>query len=223
MPKKSFRSVLEQRLGKFPDFLIYYMLEWIIMFMILVAGILAIVSDYFAEFCELKIPCLLCTKIDQVLVHKNPDFYYQNSVCQAHKEDMASLAFCNMHKKLSDIRSMCEGCLVWFTIEKERSGFIGDIRKSPNIDQSYHRSETETCSCCGETLKLKSPKKYKHALSLKTLAPSPRAPLLEKNYDTQVKFEEHTKSELPLPQHEPAPHNAGQKIILASFVLYDRV
>ncbi|XP_010533436.1 PREDICTED: probable myosin-binding protein 5 [Tarenaya hassleriana] len=119
MPKRSFKNFVEQELGRIPQFVIFAFLEWILIAILFIDGFLAFLSNEFARFFELKIPCLLCTRIDHVLVRRNPDFYYNSSICDSHKKKVSSLAYCHIHKKLSEIKHMCEGCLLSFATEKE--------------------------------------------------------------------------------------------------------
>ncbi|KAJ1421775.1 GTD-binding domain [Sesbania bispinosa] len=199
MASRSFSHFVEQEMGKFPHFVIYVLLEWVLIIILFLDGFLAFSANEFARFFELKIPCWLCTRFDHVLVHRHPDFYYNESVCEAHKKDMSSLAFCHMHKKLSDIRKMCEGCLLSFATEKESDcdtykSLVGILHKdlecfvedgqpiqlSLKDDGIMHvdTSSNQKCSCCGGPLKVKSSSfaKGKHSGSFaRAPTPSPRA------------------------------------------------
>ncbi|KAF7838397.1 putative myosin-binding protein 5 [Senna tora] len=119
MASRSFPRYVEEELGKIPHFVIFAMLEWVLIVILFLDGLLAFAANEFAKFFELKIPCWLCTRIDHVLVHRNPDFYYNDSICESHKKDVSCLAFCHNHRKLSDIKKMCESCLLSFATEKE--------------------------------------------------------------------------------------------------------
>ncbi|GFP97702.1 hypothetical protein PHJA_001914300 [Phtheirospermum japonicum] len=197
----SFRSFVEQNLGQFPHFLLYVILEWLIIILLFIDGIIAFTCNEIARFFELRIPCLLCTRIDHVLVHRNSHFYYNDSICENHKMDISTLAYCHVHKKLSDIRTMCKGCLLSFATEKESDvdkykslvgilhkdadWFVEDERKS--LLKPVKKDETEIlsdeksgilrCCCCGEALRLKSSAKFNRTLSMNAPTPSPRAPM----------------------------------------------
>ncbi|XP_018443439.2 probable myosin-binding protein 6 [Raphanus sativus] len=119
MFKRSFKNFVEQELGSFPKFLIYIVLEWILITTLFIDGLLAFLSNQYARFFDLNAPCLLCTRIDHVLVPRDPHFYYNDSICDSHKKKVSSLAYCHVHKKLSEIKHMCEGCLLSFATEKE--------------------------------------------------------------------------------------------------------
>ncbi|GLU21450.1 hypothetical protein SLE2022_375880 [Rubroshorea leprosula] len=206
--KRSFKRFVEQELGRFSHFLIYAALEWMLILLLFINGFLAFFANQFANFFELQMPCLFCTRIDHVLTHKGPDFYYNDSICDAHKKDVSSLAFCHVHKKLSDIRRMCEGCLLSFSTTKESDcdtykSLVGilhkDIELFVDVDQELHlslpvgkkddpeiveKSSQHRCSCCREPLKVKSSNvKGKNSVLLSTAtapapAPSPRATFL---------------------------------------------
>ncbi|EPS58435.1 hypothetical protein M569_16379, partial [Genlisea aurea] len=183
---RSFRKFIEENLGKLPHFVIYALLEWLIIILLFIDGFLAFLSNEIAGFFELKIPCLLCTRIDHILVHRNPNFYYNDSICESHKRDISSLAFCHVHKKLSDIRSMCQGCLLSFSVEKDSEfdkykSIVGIQHKDDGAEGVYdEKSGILRCSCCGEVLKSRSSSRYKRSFSVNipTPAPSPRAHFL---------------------------------------------
>ncbi|KAE9467320.1 hypothetical protein C3L33_00768, partial [Rhododendron williamsianum] len=203
MASPSFKHLAERKLGRFPHFVVYALLEWTLIFLLFIDGFLAFVSNEFAKFFDLKIPCLLCTRIDHVLVHRNSNFYYNDSICESHKRDISSLAYCHMHRKLSDIRSMCEGCLLSFATERESDtdaykSLVGILHK--DIDtfmeddhrishrQPYlgkrddamkvEKSGVHRCSCCGEALKMKPSSSMNASFLSQAPAPSPRAPVL---------------------------------------------
>ncbi|XP_057479213.1 probable myosin-binding protein 5 [Actinidia eriantha] len=179
MASRSFKRFVEQQMGRFPHFIIYAVLEWVLIVLLFVDGFLAFLSNEFAKFFELRIPCLLCTRIDHVLVHRNSNFYYNDAICEAHKRDISSLAYCHDHRKLSDIRYMCEGCLLSFATERESNtdtykSLVGILHKDIDTfmeddhrfnlkgkrdDQGIQVVEKsvgiQKCSCCGEALKMK--------------------------------------------------------------------
>ncbi|CAN4086114.1 unnamed protein product [Withania somnifera] len=171
-------------------------------------GFLALFTNEYAKFFELKVPCLLCTRIDHVFIKRNSSFYYTDSICEGHKKDISSLAYCHVHKKLSDLRNMCEGCLLSFATEKEADcdkykSLVGILHKdidcfvedeqimsikSVKHDEGIIKTGTvvvKNCSCCGEPLKSRT--KYARSTSVngnhysQAPASSPRSPLTGKN------------------------------------------
>lgn len=183
--KRSFTRFVEQELGKFPHFVVCAVLEWVLIILLFIDGFVAFLASEFAKFFELRVPCLFCTRIDHVFVNKNADFYYNNAICESHKKDVSSLAYCHNHKKLSDIRKMCEVCLLSFATEKESDcntykSLVGILHKDlecfveddncqvvslPPVGKKDEGLQMEKvggggddccCSCCGESLKVKS-------------------------------------------------------------------
>ncbi|KAI3935897.1 hypothetical protein MKX01_004624 [Papaver californicum] len=170
--KRTFKELVEQKLGKVAYFLINAILEWILIAILFIDGLIAFAANEFARFFDLQIPCLLCTRVDHVLVRRDPDFYYNDSICESHRRDVSSKAFCHVHKRLSDIQQMCEACLLSFATEnkpncdpyKSLVGILGADLEGPIDD---HKSEEEEdllqvekslihrCSCCGEPLRVK--------------------------------------------------------------------
>ncbi|XP_008239682.1 PREDICTED: probable myosin-binding protein 5 isoform X1 [Prunus mume] len=186
MAKRSFTRYVEQELGKLPHFVIYALLEWMLIILLFIDGFLAFAANEFAKFFELRIPCWLCTRIDHILVHRDQDFYYNDSICEAHRKDVSYLAYCHNHKKLSDIRKMCEACLLSFATEKESDcdtykSLVGILHKDLEcfVEDDYHQIQLSvpaartweeaagqvensgsivqvSCSCCGVPLKMSS-------------------------------------------------------------------
>lgn len=205
---RSIRCFVEQELGKLPHFLLYATLEWMLIIMLFIDGFIAFAANEFARFFDLKIPCLLCTRIDHVLVQRDPDFYYNDSICDCHKKDVSSLAYCHVHKKISDIRQMCEACLLSFATEKSSDcdtykSLVGILHKDLEllVDDDYEvqlslpsrkddwmyteSSSANRCACCGAPLKAKSTTKtrYHHQSSVVAPSPSPRVSYLNLRND----------------------------------------
>lgn len=204
---QSIRIFIEEKLGTFPHFLIYVILEWVMIILLFIDGFLAFICNEFAKLFDLRIPCLLCTRIDHVLVHRNSSFYYNDSMCEVHKKDISSLAYCHVHKKLSDIRSICDGCLLSFATEKDSDcdrykSLVGILHKDIDCfveddQRTYVKSGKKDealqgdltgvprCSCCGDPLKTRSSSKFIRSPSMNANAPtpSPRAPLLSWKYE----------------------------------------
>ena len=197
MATKPLTRFVEQRLGKWPLFVMCVVLEWVLIIVLFLDGFLALLANELAEYFELEIPCWLCTRMAHVLAHKTPDFYYNNSLCEPHKKEVSSLAFCSNHKKLSDIRKMCEGCLLSFATGKESDSgtyksllgilqkdlefFVEDGQrvqlslKDDGVMQA-EKSRTHRCACCGAPSTKPSFSKGRNSGShLRAPATSPRA------------------------------------------------
>ncbi|XP_057550099.1 myosin-binding protein 1-like isoform X2 [Amaranthus tricolor] len=149
---RSFTSVLGSAL-----------LEWVLIVMLFVYGIFGYLIAKFARYCELPIPCLLCSRIDHILGGEKVGFYW-DMICGNHKLEISSLVYCHFHEKLVDVHGMCESCLFSFATKdksnsetyrllvgklggEDLSGFddnhvTGD-RKTKSFDMKH-------CCCCNE-------------------------------------------------------------------------
>ncbi|CAF1926759.1 hypothetical protein HID58_065277 [Brassica napus] len=233
MSNRSFKNFIEEELGTFPHLFIYAILEWIIIILLFIDGLLAFFSNQFARFFNLITPCLLCTRLDHALVKTNPDFYYNDSICDSHKRNISSLAYCHVHKKLSEIKHMCEGCLLSFATEKESDvdtykSLIGILHKDLELliderelqlafpvagskkDENFHRTNNrlqkqQNCSCCGEFLKIKTekPKNNNNQSFFAGPSPSPRVSFNQRTLD----LSQIKYSELP--EGEDSVNNKG--------------
>lgn len=238
--RSSSTGFVEKQLGKFPHFVMCMVLEWVLIVVLFLDGFLAFFTVEFAKYFELEIPCWLCARMNHVLAYKTPDFYYNSSICEAHKKDVSSLAFCHNHNKLSEIRKMCEGCLLSFATQKESDcdtykSLVGVLNKnlecfiedSQNIQLSLKddgalqadKSTTQRCSCCGAPLKAKSNfSKGKNSVSfLQAPTASPRAhPFIatknEESRDLESPRIPYTKSYFELPQNEDGNKAENQTI-----------
>lgn len=199
--------LLEQPVESFPHALRNAILEWVMIVLLFVDGLLAFVSNEFARLFGLRTPCLLCTRIDHLIVTRTANFYYNDSICDLHKRDVSSLGYCSVHKKLSDIRSMCQVCIVSFATEKdsdcdkfktaagilnkdidrivddERRSLLRRLKKDDGDVPDDRCGPNSWCSCCGEPLKLRASKKFLRNLSTKSPAPSPRMSWLANRND----------------------------------------
>lgn len=137
--------------------------EWLLMFMLLVYGLFGYIITKFARYCELQIPCLLCSRIDHLLGSEKVGFY-RDMICKDHKLELSSLVFCHFHEKLVDVRGMCESCLFSFATKdksnaetyrllvgklgaEDISGFEED---SLLEDHKPASSNMKHCCCCNE-------------------------------------------------------------------------
>ncbi|KAF5187646.1 Myosin-binding protein [Thalictrum thalictroides] len=152
-------------------------LEWLLIFLLFVNALFSYLVTKFARFCKLKIPCILCSRLDHVFGNEKPGFY-RDLVCGAHKLEISSLVFCHVHDKLADVHGICEGCLFSFATEKKSNSetyrlLVGKLgvdhefflNKDPLRKQHMLDSTSEShCSCCNEIWKA-SP--YTNRLPLK--------------------------------------------------------
>ena len=232
-------SFVEQYLGKFPHFVLCMVLEWVMTISFFIDGFLTFFTTEFARFFGLDIPCWLCAKMNHVLAHKTPIFYYNHSMCETHKKDVSYLAFCHNHKKISDIRKMCEGCLLSFATQKESDydtykslvevlnrnlECIVEDGKNIQLSLKYEgvlqveKGNTQMCSCCGAPSKLKSsiPKCKKSGSFLQ--ASSQAHPFVTSKYEESCDLDSpqimYAKKDSELPQNEDDSNLKNQNIQL---------
>ncbi|XP_074311423.1 myosin-binding protein 1 isoform X2 [Silene latifolia] len=148
--------------GSFTAVLASALLEWLLIFMLIVYALFGYLITKFARYCELPIPCLLCSRIDNILGGEKPGFYW-DMICGNHKLDISSLVYCHFHEKLVDVRGMCETCLFSFATkdksnaetyrllvgklgEKDLSGYD----EGTSFDDNHVTETLKHCSCCNE-------------------------------------------------------------------------
>ena len=147
-------------------------LEWVLMLLLLLEGLLSYLVTTFAHLCKLQPPCPMCTRLDHVLGKAQKGFYC-NLMCSSHKAEASSWAFCHIHQKLVDVHSMCEACLLSFATDKKSNletyrSLVGKLavgidnaRCRDNFTSGNEATEApvlkETlCSCCSRPLEVKS-------------------------------------------------------------------
>ncbi|CAJ2631465.1 unnamed protein product [Trifolium pratense] len=145
------------------------LLEWLLILFLLISAIFSYVITKFARYCNLKSPCLFCSRLDHVL-GKQKRGYYFDLICSFHKSEISSLVFCCKHDKLVNIHGVCETCILSSAIidksnavtsrllvgkseedeeEKEESGSVFD--HDPLLGE---RIIAGHCSCCSEKFRL---------------------------------------------------------------------
>ncbi|KAL8215960.1 hypothetical protein R6Q57_022797 [Mikania cordata] len=209
MSKRTFRMFVEEELGEFPHFVVGAVLEWVLIASLFIDGFIAFLSYKFAMVFQLDPPCVLCTRIDQSLAATNPSSYYNNSICESHKKDISSLAYCHVHRKLSDIRNMCDGCLISFQTDRSESDSVatknrtnvykdGDQEMKLKVvktgKETPRVAEMSKCSCCGESFKkrtsskvfIRTPSNLRASLTAPAFSPRvPLTPMGWRNNDTK--------------------------------------
>ncbi|KAK9732881.1 hypothetical protein RND81_04G029500 [Saponaria officinalis] len=147
--------------GSFTAVLASALLEWLLILMLIVYAIFGYLITRFARYCELPIPCLLCSRIDNILGGEKAGFYW-DMLCGNHKLEISSLVYCHFHEKLVDVRGMCETCLFSFATKDKSNaetyrllvGKLGEEDLS-GIDDETLRDDDLTenlkhCCCCNE-------------------------------------------------------------------------
>lgn len=134
-------------------------LEWLLMFMLFLDASFAYLVTKFARYCELQIPCLLCSRIDHVMGKEKKGFYW-DLICVNHKLEISSRVVCRAHDKLVDVHEMCEDCLFSFaTVNKSNAEtcrlLVGKMGGDHPVafdqpEDGKGVSGKRICSCCNE-------------------------------------------------------------------------
>lgn len=88
--------------------------EWILIILLLIDSFCLYLATKICRSFKLQTPCLLCSRFCYLLGNEKLGFY-RNLVCDSHKLEISSLAFCHVHQKLANAREMCETCLLSFS------------------------------------------------------------------------------------------------------------
>lgn len=137
--------------------------EWMLMFMLFIDACFSYLVTKFACYCELEIPCLLCSRLDHVLGEEKTGFYW-DLMCGNHKSEISSLVLCHVHNKLVDVHGMCEHCLFSFATTNKSNAetyrlLVGKMGSGPHVelnhdpllkDHTLGSSGTQICACCNE-------------------------------------------------------------------------
>nr|KYP49238.1 hypothetical protein KK1_029078 [Cajanus cajan] len=141
--------------------------EWLLIFLLLLDALLSYLLTKFASYCQLQLPCLLCSRLDHILGHEKPELY-ENLFCSNHKSEISSLVSCHIHGKLADGNKMCDDCLLSVTAKNKRSakthrllvgklGLVlgGSGSQSPSLSRDLFAGPkgTRQCTCCGKLWK----------------------------------------------------------------------
>ncbi|KAK6164548.1 hypothetical protein DH2020_001412 [Rehmannia glutinosa] len=143
--------------------------EWLLIFLLFVNAALSLACAI-CEYCELKTPCMLCSRLDNGFGKKKPGCYW-NLLCNNHREEISSLVSCSVHGKFADVHGMCEECLVPIVrqIKSNSDSYRLLVGKSwLDVDRSVLQNlvlnkhirlgspDHRTCSCCSKTWRAKS-------------------------------------------------------------------
>jgi hypothetical protein len=139
-------------------------LEWLLLLLLFLNGAFSYLIAIFAKKSKLQPPCVLCSRLDCMIGRSGPAFYH-DLLCDSHKMEMSSLAYCCVHRRLSNVHDMCQKCLFSSNNGKHHSvngnlsiefGQINTIEVSllrEDIDYLNASPLPRTCSCCSEPLK----------------------------------------------------------------------
>ncbi|CAA0828635.1 Myosin-binding protein 1 [Striga hermonthica] len=120
--------------------LVWAVFEWMLMFLIILnAGFWQLVTR-FARYCQLQIPCLLCSSESFNL--------YRDLICQSHKLKISSLFLCRTHNNLVDVHETCESCILNKSNSETYRFVVGEMGAVPH--DGLVESGLRKCICCNE-------------------------------------------------------------------------
>lgn len=115
--------------------------ELCVIILLYVAALASYAATRVARVCGLKVPCILCTRLDHALHGKA--WFSADLVCAAHRSEISSLAYCKSHGQLARSDGLCKACLLACTV-------VGASEEVNSCSKSRSRM---LCSCCSEIFK----------------------------------------------------------------------
>ncbi|XP_062216151.1 myosin-binding protein 2-like isoform X2 [Phragmites australis] len=129
-------AALHRRTHRVTPALAYAVLEWVLIALLLINGLLAYAIARFAAYFGLTPPCLLCSRVDRLIQADGGEAggarWLRDVFCGAHAAEISALGYCLHHRRLAESRQMCEGCLSMWKEMKNEAGEKSDM----------------ACSCC---------------------------------------------------------------------------
>ncbi|GJW05358.1 zein-binding domain-containing protein [Tanacetum coccineum] len=138
MAANKFATMVHNNTNKITLVLIYAMLEWMLIFFLLINSVFSYLIIKFTEFFGLNPPCFSCAQIDRFSYH----------LCEFHSKEISSFGFCSNHKKLAEFDDLCENCSSCVSgFRRKSTNFV--FSKVERIDVVQIDEEKKIkCSCC---------------------------------------------------------------------------
>ncbi|GMI68983.1 hypothetical protein HRI_000567600 [Hibiscus trionum] len=154
-----FASFLHKHASKITVILVYALLEWILIFLLLLNSLFTYLITKFASYFGLKPPCPWCSRVDHVLEPDNNSDSYRDLVCDKHGSEISKLSYCSSHGKLAETHLMCEECLASRPSPSDGKGMTRGIAFISWVSSEHKVDDVDKvvpCSCCDGS-KLHSP------------------------------------------------------------------
>ncbi|KAM7515851.1 hypothetical protein LguiA_005434 [Lonicera macranthoides] len=149
MATNKFATMLHRNTHKMIVILVYAVLEWILIFLLLLNSLFSYFITKFAEYFGLKPPCQLCSRFDHLLDPKNTTNSYLDLVCEAHANEISRLSYCSNHHKFADSDKICANCSDFELEISPKMAFFTWVSENG----SEHGEKNDGfCSCCDEKL-----------------------------------------------------------------------
>nr|BAK03583.1 predicted protein [Hordeum vulgare subsp. vulgare] len=120
-PTSRYAAALHRRTHRVTSALAYAALEWVLIALLLLNGLLSHAVARFAAYFGLRPPCLLCSRADRLFGAEEEDSadqaagdarWLRGLLCGAHAAEISGMGYCLHHRRLvADAADMCEGCL----------------------------------------------------------------------------------------------------------------
>ncbi|CAL4913644.1 unnamed protein product [Urochloa decumbens] len=135
-------AALHRRTHRVTSALAYAALEWVLIALLLINGLLAYAIARFADYFGLAPPCLLCSRVDRLFHPASGEAggaarWLRDAVCGDHAAEISALGYCPRHRRLAGAGEMCEGCLS-----------SREEKKAATNDAGEKKSAATACSCC---------------------------------------------------------------------------
>jgi hypothetical protein len=138
-------AALHRRTHRVTSALAHAALEWVLIALLLINGLLAYAIDRFADYFGLAPPCFLCSRVDRLFHADGGEVggarWMREALCGDHAAEISALGYCLRHRRLAEGGEMCEGCL---SSTKEKTSDAGEA------------SATAACSCCKAAVRTSS-------------------------------------------------------------------
>lgn len=112
-------AALHRRTRRVASALACAALEWVLIALLLVNGLLAYAVARFADYFGLSPPCLLCSRVDRLFQAEGGGGgdasgagarWLRDALCDAHAAEISALGYCLRHRRLAEAGEMCVGC-----------------------------------------------------------------------------------------------------------------
>jgi hypothetical protein len=111
-------------------------LEWVLIALLLINGLLAYAVARFADYFGLAPPCLLCSRVDRLFQADGGEAggarRLRGVLCGAHAAEISALGYCLSYRRLAEAYGMCEACLSSWKISSDAG----------------EKDAATACSCC---------------------------------------------------------------------------
>ncbi|KAG8373473.1 hypothetical protein BUALT_Bualt11G0027900 [Buddleja alternifolia] len=110
MKTNKFAKMLHKNNHKIVVILVYAILEWILIFLLLLNSLFSHLITKFAKHFGLKPPCIWCSRVNFFDSKKNENSNILDHICEAHRTDISKLSYCSDLQMLSESNNLCNNC-----------------------------------------------------------------------------------------------------------------